>query len=102
GPAARGPRCPRRQGFELVLQPVELEPLPQDEEPARDLDRRTTGHVGDRDDVRPVDQLALECGASREIGRDALVDELRRDLLVLYPPRVRTDLLDLRREQGER
>src|SRR6266550_5881668 len=95
------PAGPRRQRLQLVLEPVELQPLSQQEEPARDLERRPARGVGDGDDVRCVDQLALERGPPGERRGNPLRDQALGDLLVLFAPRLRTDLIDLRRKLGE-
>src|SRR5204862_22529 len=91
------PPGPRRQRFQLVLEPVELQSLPQHEEPARDLQRSPARGVGYGDDVRCVDQLALERGAAGERRGNPLRDQALRDLLVLLAPRLGAGLVDLRR-----
>ena len=50
--------------------------------------------MGDRDDVRPVNELALERMAPSELGRHALRHQAPGALLVLLAPRRRTDLVD--------
>ena len=57
--------------------------------------------MGYGDDVRCVNQLALERGAAGERRGNPLRDQALRDLLVLLAPRLGTDLVDLRRELGE-
>ncbi len=99
--AQRCQRVPAAMPSSCCLEPVDLQPLAQQEEPARDLEHRTARGVGDLDDVGPVHELALERVPLGDLGRDALGHQPARRVLVLLAPRVGADLVDHLRELVE-
>ena len=99
-----GPSLPsrlRRLLVEALLEPVDLEPLPEQEETAGDLEDRAPRGARHGDDVGPVDKLVLERVAARELVRNTLLAQPNRVRFPLLPPRLGADLLDHGRQLPE-
>ena len=91
----------RRLLGEPLLEPIDIEPLSEEEESARHLEDRPSGGARHRDDVRPVYQLVLERVPARQLVEDAFRGEARRLPLALLAPRLGTDLIDHRGQLTE-